>query len=100
MIDSPTKNNRVGMIAGALTLLLFGILILSSPLAQAVGALNIVIYDPTGPQVSTTPVLPTSTAPGVTATSLAQVGTIGAWGNNNAWPVGQIGVSTLTDRTR
>jgi len=52
-------------------------------------------YDPTGPQVSTTPVPVTNITSGYSATALSQVGSNNSWTNTNVWPVGQISSSTV-----
>ncbi len=50
-------------------------------------------YNPTGPQVSTTPVAPSTVAPNYSASNLSQAGSNNNWTNTDVWPVGQISSS-------
>ena len=52
-------------------------------------------FNPTGPQVSTTPVAPSFVAPNFIATSLSQTGSNNNWTNTDVWPVGQISSSPV-----
>ncbi len=57
----------------------------------------LLFYNPTGPQLSGTPLPVASAAPGVTGSVLSQVGLENYWNNTNVWPVGQISSSpTIT----
>lgn len=66
------------------------------PLAPVASAqTTLLVYDPVGPQGSSSDVAPATTSPVLSASDLTQEG-FGGWVNTNIWPVGQIGAASPT----
>jgi hypothetical protein len=109
LVISPTNgtgNGQVSIFASAnntgntrnCTLMVGG-----NPVAVVQSALSsgtlLVQYNPTGPQTSATPVPPAVVAPGVTASSLQEIGFETTWNNTDALPIGRITTSATVDPT-
>ncbi|HRW75698.1 MAG TPA: Calx-beta domain-containing protein, partial [Saprospiraceae bacterium] len=59
------------------------------PVEPPMAPMMILQYDPVGPQLSNTPLMPAFASPGISGGDLSQVG-FGVFGNGNVWPVGLI----------